>query len=286
MTLKLGETAPERKGAGISDIIRSTSSSSNVLLCCASCSQDRIEPRSLPGCRSLGRRNGELSVDEGGAGEAYERLARVGRKPGREGVCGLLVSPPFGRALGIAGVGADGEATEPSMNSTSSASMLSTLLSCVMILGVGVAGTDAPRVWMIGPEPPCLRADIRPRGDSGGAGIEPRRGLGLPLTLCKRRELEPLRMLPKIVGVEGELDGRDAPEPEDEEDGGRGRPARTDPDPDTGGVEVLLNFEALVEVVRTDDGDDWGFVGPLSFFSGVDDLTLIAAVRLTFSALG
>ena len=93
-------------------------------------------------------------------------------------------------------------------------------------------------------------------------------------------------MLPKIVGVEGELDGRDAPEPEDEEDGGRGTPARTDPGPDTGGVEVLLNFETLVEVVRTDDGDDWGFVGPLSFFSGVDDLTLIAAVRLTFSALG
>ena len=157
ITLRLGETAPERNGAGISEIIRSTSSSSNVLLCCASCSQDRMEPRSLPCCRAFGRKNGELSVDEGGAGEAYERFARLGRKPERDGVCGLPPVVPCRRALGIAGVGADGETTDPSMNSTSSASMLSMLLSCVIILGVGVAGTDAPRVWMTGAEPPGPR---------------------------------------------------------------------------------------------------------------------------------
>ena len=115
--------------------------------------------------------------------------------------------------------------------------------------------------------------------------MEPRSGLGLPLALWRRREFEPPRTLPKMVGVEGDLDGRDAPEPEDEEDGGRGTPVRTGPDPETG-VGVLLNLEGLVDVVRTDKGDDWGFDEPLSFFSGVDGLTLIAAVRLTFNALG
>ena len=65
IVLRAGEMAPGRKGAGISEIMRSTSSSSSVLLCFASCSHERIEPRSFPGRRALGRKNGELSDEDG-----------------------------------------------------------------------------------------------------------------------------------------------------------------------------------------------------------------------------
>ena len=49
-------------------------------------------------------------------------------------------------------------------------------------------------------------------------------------------------------------------------------------------MDILLVFEAFVDVVRTEDGDGLGWGVPLSFFSGVAGLTLIAEVRLTLSA--
>ena len=87
-----------------------------------------------------------------------------------------------------------------------------------------------------------------------------RRGLGLPSALVfKRSELGPLRMLPSKVGVCGVPGVRDEPETDEEaEDGGRGRAERADPELEIGGVEVLLIFEAFVDVVRTDEGEPFG----------------------------
>ncbi len=153
----------------------------------------------------------------------------------------------------------------------------------------GVAGTDAPRICMMPLfELPFLRAETRPRGDSGKAGRSLRPGVPLLGILFKRRELEPFRTSPNKVGVGGVLGVRDDPERDDADDGGRARPERTEPEPDMGGVEVLLSFEALVEAVRTDDGDPFGWGRPLSFpfLSGVAGLTLIAEVKLTFNAPG
>ena len=71
--LKLGETAPERNGAGMSDNIRSRSSSPSVFdASLASCSQERMEPRaarSLPGVRPEGRRDKDFPSESGGSGE-------------------------------------------------------------------------------------------------------------------------------------------------------------------------------------------------------------------------
>ena len=71
--LKLGETAPERKGAGISDNIRSMSSCPSVFdASLASCSHERMEPRaarSLPGARRDGRRDEGFPSESGGRGE-------------------------------------------------------------------------------------------------------------------------------------------------------------------------------------------------------------------------
>ena len=46
----------------------------------------------------------------------------------------------------------------------------------------------------------------------------------------------------------------------------------------------MLSLDALVDVVRTDDGDALGSAVPFPFFSGVAGLTLIAEVRFTFRA--
>ena len=129
-----------------------------------------------------------------------------------------------------------------------------------MTLGVGVAGTDAPRIWMKPLfELPFLRAETRPRGDSGAGGSGLRRGLPLLATLFRRREFEPLRMLPNKVGVGGVLGVLEDPERDEADEGGRGRADRADPEPDAGGVDVLLSLEAFVDEVRTDDdGEAFG----------------------------
>ena len=68
------------------------------------------------------------------------------------------------------------------------------------------------------------------------------------------------------------------------DDGGRGKAERADAELDGGGVDILLSLDALVDVVRTDDGDALGSGVPFPFFSGVAGLTLIAEVRFTFRA--
>ena len=118
--LGAGETAPDLNGAGISDSMWSTSTSS-IEVWAANCSHDNKEPRSFPGFFGFGRKDGGLSFEEG-SGERYERFERVGRKffEGRVGVVGsdCFVSCEV-LIRGNAGVGAVGETIVPNINSTS-----------------------------------------------------------------------------------------------------------------------------------------------------------------------
>lgn len=66
--LGVGEMAPGRKGAGISESMDPISSGPKDCDWEVNCSHERIEPRSFPGLRGFGLKNGELS-DEGGAGD-------------------------------------------------------------------------------------------------------------------------------------------------------------------------------------------------------------------------
>lgn len=274
--LKAGDAGGN--GASISASMWSTSSTPIDRLCCANCSQDKIDPRSLPAPRPLGRKKPEFS-DPGGPGEIYDRLARVGRVKGdsRGGVWGFC--PPlkaFVRNRGITGVGAPGEAMDESMNSTSLASILSMLLSAVKMTGGGTGAGSfcfervgdglSFRGW-------ALRADMAARGDSGG----PRNGL-----LLTRVEPPAFR----LVGVEGDWGARDELD-DDADEGGR--------------VEAALLAEEDVVtadlVTRDRVGDSR--VGEscregaardmvdavFDFFSGVAGWTFMAAVRFTCRAL-
>ena len=119
MVLGAGEATPGIKGAGISESIYEMSTSSSAeLLAAANCSQVRSEPRSFPGLPGLSLRDGGLPC---GRGDKYERSARVGKLLDRVGVVGSSFSDFFRGTLirGMAGVGADGDAGAPSMNSTS-----------------------------------------------------------------------------------------------------------------------------------------------------------------------
>ena len=135
MVLGAGESIPGMNGAGISESMCEISASSSAkLLAAASCSQVNSEPRSFPGPFGFGLRDGGLPF---GRGDRYERFARVGKSLDRVGVVGSSFSTFFRGTLirGMAGVGADGDAASPSMNSTSMVSWLSSSVG-------GVDGTS------------------------------------------------------------------------------------------------------------------------------------------------
>ena len=131
MVLGASESIPGMNGAGISEsmCVRSTSSSAE-LFAAASCSQVNNEPRSFPGFFGIGLRDGGLPF---GRGDRYERFARVGKSLDRVGVVGSSLSAFFRGTLirGMAGVGAEGDVADPSMNSTSMVSRLSSSLGGV-----------------------------------------------------------------------------------------------------------------------------------------------------------
>lgn len=143
--LGVGDTAPGRKGAGISESMLSSSSSPNAIEASeASSSHDKIEPRAcLPPRSSGGRRDDEDDSWSGGRGDKYDKLARVGRRLARVGVWGgrrfLLRGACI---LGIAGVGAPNAATGARRSSTSSVSLSSLVPSdmwdMLPALGVGL----------------------------------------------------------------------------------------------------------------------------------------------------
>jgi hypothetical protein len=146
--LGVGETAPGRKGAGISESMLSISSSPKVLEASeASCSHDKIEPRAcLAPCSCGGRRDVDDESLSGGRGDRYDIFARVGRRLARVGVWGTRRFRVRDACIrGIAGVGAPSAVTGAKRSSTSSISLsLSSLLPsdiCDILptaLGVGL----------------------------------------------------------------------------------------------------------------------------------------------------
>ena len=187
---------------------------------------------------------------------------------GRGGVCGFgSTLRSIVRNLGKAGVGAEGEATSLSMNSTSLASMLSILLSAANMIGVCRLECDWEREEDDG-DAFCgfLRVDARGEGESGGAATLRRRGLGAVLPLI--RTDPPDRPMVRL-GVEGALPGV---LDEDVDEGGRV----------TGEAGAPACLLRVGDGIRVGDGclNEVAF-GVFLSFSGVVGVTLIAAVRLT-----
>lgn len=181
------------------------------------------------------------------------------------------------RNLGKAGVGADGDATDASMSSTSFMSMLSTLLSAVRMIGVGLVMVDGVREEDGVEFFDRLRIETFANGESGwpgaGIGMLVRSGLGAFGSL-RRMVLARLAIRRTIVGVDGTLLGARDELLDDAEDGGR--------------VMVgAAGFVALVCLPRVGDGTRVGDAVLEAaaafgvFFSGVEGVTLIAAVRFT-----
>lgn len=216
--------------------------------------------------------------------DRYDVFCRpgTGRRVGVSGSGSLFDSDAEMR--GREGVGAVGDATLDSMNSTSSASMLSRLLPSVSIIGVGVVTSDDDVRDGVGLELCAfLRATASVRGESCSDENMLLRGLRLcafgrfasPLALSENRCI--------AEGVVGEAAILEELEEEDDED-------RDGMDSMTGGAgaAALEAFftrvgDARTGDVRMRDGLDCG-VGVFTFFSGVAGLTLMAALRFTCSA--
>lgn len=290
LEVRLGDTAPERKGAGISDSIRPNSSSPSVTdVSLASCSQDIIDPRItfslliLAGSLNLNDEvdawvefrpvlEVELSAVVGGKGETYESSARIGRLE-RVGVCGTSRLRP-GWIRGIAGVGAPASATGASRSSMSSSSSSSLFASdiCDMLPALPAPEADVLEILLL-EEPIVLKLLGRVRW-ARGEGVSRDRGENAAFVGVAGAVLDDspnLAFNPDVFGVDPlGVDDLGPPDCKDElDDGGRELVAEV--------FTILVGREG--DDVFIDPG-----VGGLGFVGELCGDTLSEFVRFALSA--